>query len=163
MRNVTQVSGYSDETRVGIFGADPTALAFFVMWRPFLWLFGHVENFSTRPIALASFVTRRKKRGLSGHIEKFSTHRKHLASFVTRRKKRGVLAVQIINDRHNLLDQLANQARPVATQVGHRPVLPRKTKENTVYANHRNNKSFVLLCASHQTQSDADDAMLMRC
>ena len=90
MRNVTQLVGYSDETRVGIFGADPTALAFFVMWRPFHWLFGHVENFSTRPIALASFVTRRKKRGLSGHIEKFLTQRIHLALFVAWQKVRGV-------------------------------------------------------------------------
>ena len=64
MRNVTHFFRDSDETRVGIFGADSTALAFFVMWRPFLWLFGHVENFSTRPIALASFVTRRKKNQL---------------------------------------------------------------------------------------------------
>ena len=98
MRNVTQFFRDSDETRVGIFGPDSTHLAFFVMWRPFLWLFGHVENFSTRPIALASFVARRKKRGLSGHIEKFSTCRIHLALFVAWQKVRGVsVAVRPVN------------------------------------------------------------------
>ena len=180
MRNVTRVLGDSDETRVGIFGPDSTALAFFVMWRPFLWLFGRIENFSTRPIALASFVARRKKRGLSGHIEKFSTRRILLASFVARRKKRGVSVhfekfrahcekLFIAADSRNLhfeswslkveIWSLKVRSCCEYLKMSH----SRNIDANSTRCNHKLHlfQNFGA-GASHQTQSDVD-AMLMRC
>ena len=180
MRNVTQLVGYSDETRVGIFGPDSTALAFFVMWRPFLWLFGHVENFSTRPIALASFVARRKKRGLSGHIEKFSTCRILLASFVARRKKRGVSVhfekfrvrcekLFIAADSRNLhFESWSLKVEIWSLKVRSCCEYLKMSHSRNIDANstRRNHKLHLFqnfgAGASHQTQSDVD-AMLMRC
>ena len=155
MRNVTQFFRDSDETRVGIFGPDSTHLAFFVMWRPFLWLFGHVENFSTRPIALASFVARRKKRGLSGHIEKFSTCRIHLALFVAWQKVRGVsVAVRPVN--HCTL------ARRHRYQPSAKTPVP-KTRE-TLDARHKRSHpiSALLLCNTDIRARCDLDAILMR-